>query len=383
VFDPSTLFVTEGVIDPREINATTLLVTLEGMIDAGHTQSLLNSTLLTTLDQTVIGHFDADQVVAYVVDRPHVLIDRGRLEDLNVPEITLHLLSDTTGRQFLLLSGPEPAVQWERMSVAIQQVVERFGIDLTLVLRGVPAPVPHTRPVFVAHLASEPEELQGAQVVPGTFRVSASFTDLLQIRLGAKGHRAVALVAHVPQYLAENDFPDAVLTLLDGVRTISGLDLPTGALEAASERIRDAVDQQVDQSAQIQAVVAQLEAQYDSYLLERERSGADVSHLPTADEIGREVEDFLAALGGKAVDPGSRRGRGTTAADDSPERTAPPEESSTSPQDASASPQEDSTSPQQDSASPQQDSPSPETDEDGGPAAPEHPGTGPEGPPER
>lgn len=318
MFDPSTLFVTEGVIDPREINARTLLVTTEGMIDAGHTQSLLNSTLLTTLDSTLVGRFDRDQVVAYVVDRPHVLMDRGRLEDLTVPDITLHLITDTAGTQFLLLSGPEPAVQWERMAVAVRQVIERFGIDLTLVLRGVPAPVPHTRPVFVARLASEPEDLQGAQVVPGTFRVSASFTDLLQIRLGSAGHRAIGLVAHVPQYLAENDYPDAVLSLLDGVRTLSGLDLPTGALEAASTRIRDAVDQQVDQSAQIQAVVHQLEAQYDSYLLEREHRGEDVSQLPTADEIGREVEDFLAALGGKAVDPGSVRGAEDDAPDSEP-----------------------------------------------------------------
>lgn len=305
MFDPSTLFVTEGVIDPRDIHATTLLVTTEGMIDAGHTQSLLNSTLLTTLDSTLLGHFDADQVVAYVVDRPHVLIDRGRLEDLSVPEISLHLLTDTAGTQFLLLSGPEPAVQWERMAVAVRQVIDRFGIDLTLVLRGVPAPVPHTRPVFVAHMSSEPEDLEGAQVVPGTFRISASFTDLLQIRLGEGHHRAIGLVAHVPQYLAENDFPDAVLTLLDEVRTMSGLDLPTGALESASERIRDAVDSQVDQNEQISAVVQQLEAQYDSYLIERERRGEDVSELPTADEIGREAEDFLAALGGRAVDPGT------------------------------------------------------------------------------
>ena len=78
---------------------------------------------------------------------------------------------------------------------------------------------------------------------------------------------------------------------------LAGLDLPLAALDSAAEKVRAQVDNEVEGNSEIESVVAALETQYDTFTqAAQERSSllAAEESLPSGDELGAELERFLA-----------------------------------------------------------------------------------------
>ena len=75
-----------------------------------------------------------------------------------------------------------------------------------------------------------------------------------------------------------------------------GTPLPAGELLEAATSVRAQIDEQVGASEEVGAVVRALEQQYDAYLVGSRRSllAEMGGSLPTADELGDELEKFLA-----------------------------------------------------------------------------------------
>lgn len=294
MLDPVSLFEFESHIDRRTVHARKLVVTL-GSRDAGHTQRIIDAHLLNTLPNHVLGRVDTDQVLDYAATRPVIAFDRDHFSDYHAPEITLHHVTDAADQPFLMLTGPEPNLQWERLARTVDYLIDQFDIDETLILHGVPAPAPHTRPIFVSRYAEQTDLVPINETVPMAFEMPASFTSLLTVRLGERGHKVTGLVAHVPHYLAAGDSPEGALALLDKLERQTRLTLPAGRLPESVIVMREKVDEEVADSEEAQEMVAQLEAQYDHFIEGRSLTrGVDV---PTADEIGEQVEDFLRGLG--------------------------------------------------------------------------------------
>ncbi len=88
------------------------------------------------------------------------------------------------------------------------------------------------------------------------------------------------------------------MVLLQEVARTAGLALPLAELEAAATRTREAIDEQVSGSPEVSAVVSALEQQYDAFVAGRGKSLLDPplheGDLPSADELGAELERFLA-----------------------------------------------------------------------------------------
>lgn len=278
----------------------TLLVTLGSYGDAGQTQALIDEHLMQRLANHKIGNFDVDQLFDYTGRRPTIVYDHDHFRQYQAPEIALHKLTDGTGQSFLLLNGPEPSLQWERMVAAVESVIDQFRVDRTVILQSMPAPAPHTRPVHVSGFASDPSLLGDREGIPGTFQMGASFIGLLTLRLGEHGKDVIGLVAHVPHYLADNEYPEGAIALLAQAGPMTGLDLPTnGRLAQSAAAARRLIDAQVAESEEVQQVVASLEEQYEQWVHQRALSPRP--NVPTADQIGAEVEEFLKGLD----DPGS------------------------------------------------------------------------------
>ena len=297
VLEPTGLFTWDDFVDQRTIHADTLVVTLGSFADIGHTQRIVDAHLLNTLPNRVLGHFDVDQLHDYTGRRPTVLFDRDHFEQFRAPEITLSRVTDAAGTDFLLLRGPEPSLQWERMAAAIGHLVEQLGVKKTVLLQSMPSPVPHTRPVSVSRFATASDLLPGNQPFLGTFQVSSSFNALLTVRLGERGHDAIGLLAHVPHYLADTDFPAASVAVLEGLRDAGGGDAPSGHLAAASEAALGAIDDEVAASEELTEMVQALEEQYDAFAEGRNRLERAEADLPSADELAAEAERFLRSLG--------------------------------------------------------------------------------------
>ena len=132
MLNPSELYHFETDTDPQELRASVMLVALGGFMDAGHTQRLLTDHLLATGESTVVASFDTDQMVDYRSRRPGMVFDSNRWLSYDDPCLALHRLVDRDGTPYLLLTGPEPDFQWERMTEAVRQLVVLLGVNLVV-----------------------------------------------------------------------------------------------------------------------------------------------------------------------------------------------------------------------------------------------------------
>lgn len=296
-------------LDPQqpadgELGSPVLVHVLSGFVDAGHAGRLASEHLFGALNHRVLARFDVDQLYDYRARRPPMTFAGDHWESYQAPMLELSQLSDIAGRPFLMLTGPEPDVQWERFVAAVGQLVDRFGVRLTVGLHAIPMGVPHTRPVSVTAHASRPEIVGDHTPWVGTVQVPGNATGLLELRLGERGLDAAGFAVHVPHYLTQTEWPEAAAALVTAVGRLGELELPTAALDVAAEEVRAAVVDQIEKQPEIAAVVHALEEQYDAFVGARGRSllSNDQVELPTADELGAELERFLA-------EENERRGR--------------------------------------------------------------------------
>jgi predicted ATP-grasp superfamily ATP-dependent carboligase len=283
--------------EPSALTGTVLVHALTGFVDAGQAGHVAVAHLLANLEHRVLATFDVDQLLDYRSRRPAMIFDGDHWASYERPELVLHEVRDSAGTTFLLLAGPEPDLQWERFTDAVLELVERFGVGLTVGLGAVPMAVPHTRPVTVTAHATRRELISGYQPWFGTMEIPGHAGALMELRLGQAGHDAMGFVVHVPHYLARIEYPESARGLLEHLARSSGLDLPVEALRPAALRVLAEVDEQVASSPESMAVVAGLEARVDAVTGELDRrpllaTGAE--SLPTGDEIAAELEQFLA-----------------------------------------------------------------------------------------
>ncbi|SNY60447.1 proteasome assembly chaperone family protein [Paractinoplanes atraurantiacus] len=297
MLDPHELY--ELADDLPELDEPVLVQALTGFVDAGSAIQLARESLLDSLESRVIATFDVDQLLDYRSRRPPMIFVEDHWESYEEPTLALHLVRDQLGTEFLLLTGPEPDLQWERFITAVIALTERFGVRVTVGLNAIPMAVPHTRPGSVTAHATDKSLLGDREPWLQRVQVPGSVGGLLEFRLGEAGHSAMGYAAHVPHYLAQTTYPAAAELLLDSLSSGTGLALPTGDLREAARAVRDDVDKQIADDEQATRLVASLEAQYDAFLRGRETNLlADTDRpLPTAEELGAELERFLAEQG--------------------------------------------------------------------------------------
>jgi predicted ATP-grasp superfamily ATP-dependent carboligase len=304
VLDPDELYVLEPGLP--ELDRPVLVHALTGFIDAGSAGQLLRDHLLETLDHQLVATFDVDQLLDYRSRRSLMIFDADHWESYEEPSLELHAVTDSEGATFLLLEGAEPDVSWERFIVAVRHLIERLGVRLTIGVHGIPMGVPHTRPTAVTAHGTRHELTEGREPWVGRIQVPGSVINLLELRLGQKGHDAMGFAVHVPHYLAQAEYPAAAAALADQVSAASGLSIPTASLRTAAEQTQAQIDEQVAASVEVAAVVQALEQQYDAFVGGSGRGDLLAGRgagFPTADELGAELERFLAEQPPKGEQP--------------------------------------------------------------------------------
>ncbi|WP_030270369.1 proteasome assembly chaperone family protein [Micromonospora globosa] len=295
MLDPHELY--ELTDELPELGQPVLIQALTGFVDAGNATRLAREQLLTSLDARVIARFDVDQIFDYRSRRPVMTFVEDHWESYDAPALELHLLHDDDETPFLLLTGPEPDLQWERFVAAVAGLSARLDVRLTVGLNSIPMAVPHTRPSGVTAHATRKELIAGHEPWLQKVQVPAGVGHLLEYRLGEQGRDALGFAAHVPHYVAQAEYPAAAEALLSAVSRSTGLLLPVKALRTAAEAVRVEIDRQVTQTEEAATLVQALEEQYDTFARGRgEKSllAGETGPLPTADELGAELERFLA-----------------------------------------------------------------------------------------
>ncbi len=307
MLDPRDLY-TLAEEQPAEgdLDRPVLVHALGGFIDAGNAGRLAGEHLLSSLEHKVLATFDVDQLYDYRARRPPMTFMENHWESYEAPQLILEEVKDVEGRNFLMLTGPEPDIQWERFVAAVTQLVEHYDVRLTLGIHAIPMAVPHTRPSGMTAHATRSNLINIKNTWSGNVQVPGNVAGLLELRLGEAGKDAAGFAVHVPHYLTQAEFPDAAVALVDAVADAADLTLPTGTLIEVGIETRVAIEEQVAGQPEVAAVVSALEQQYDAYVAGEGNAlplADGPGELPTADELGAELERFLA-------EENDRKGRG-------------------------------------------------------------------------
>jgi hypothetical protein len=293
--DPEELFEVDS--DVPDLSGAVLLHHFDGFMDAGAAGSTLVEHLLAVHEHRVVARFDVDALIDYRARRPAMTYATDRWEDYDAPELVVHLLHDSIGTPFLLMTGPEPDRRWEAVAAAVRALVERWGVRLTVGFHGIPMGVPHTRKLSVISHATRPELITERSPF-SRVQVPGNLSALLELRLGQAGHDAMGFAAYVPHYLAQGIYPGAALGLLESVMLSTGLVVNAGRLVEAAKRTDAEIARQVAESAEVAQVVEALERQYDSFTQASQSSEnlliSEGEDVPSADELAAELERFLA-----------------------------------------------------------------------------------------
>lgn len=304
--------VSSAVVLPRsleDISAPVLVHALRGSMDAGQAGALVVSHLLATHASSRVATFAIDELLDYRSRRPTMVFERSAFTEYNDPHLALDYLATDAGG-VLLLHGSEPDLRWEAFAQAVRTIVERLGVRTTVGVHGIPMGIPHTRPISVtAHGTREGLVDVGSDVF-GTVQVPGSAAALMEFRLGQWGHDAMGFAVHVPHYLAQAEYPAAAAELVSHIARVTGAHLDVSALVEAARDLAGEIDQQVANSAEVQALVHGLEVQYDAYQEAAGRSLLAAAEVPTGDELAAQFEEFLAAQSGESDSGGEESGEG-------------------------------------------------------------------------
>jgi hypothetical protein len=251
-----------------------LVAGLTGFADAGSAVTQFGEYLLDTLEHRVIATFDTDALLDYRARRPTISFDQDHLTDYRPSQLSLYLMNDEIGQQFLLLTGFEPDFQWERFTAAVLQLIEKYQVKTTTWVHAIPMPVPHTRPIGVTVSGNRAELVESMSVWRPRTQVPANALHLVEYRLQELGHPIAGFILLIPHYLADTEFPLAAVSSLESISAATGLIFPTDRLR---EKGRDFLSKIDDQDNPLRSPLTDEDGE-----------------LPTADAIAAELENFLA-----------------------------------------------------------------------------------------
>lgn len=290
----------------RGVRSAILLTQFEGAMDAGAAGALAVAQLLHTLPVQRVATFDSDSFVDWRSHRPLITVRDWVTSDVEVHRIALDLVHDDRGTPILLLHGPEPDMRWETFARAVGELAAEAGVEMTVSLHGMPAGVPHTRPVPVHVQATDASLVPDQPRMVQPMQFPAPMTSFLQARLAEEGRDGVALLAAVPYYLADQTMSASGSALLNALADLADLSLPVGDLERAALDETEAIAALVEAHPAVAQTVEMLETNFDA--LSGAPAMVPTSSLPRmagepeGEGIAAAIEAYLASLAERGDD---------------------------------------------------------------------------------
>ncbi|PRZ18742.1 PAC2 family protein [Nesterenkonia sandarakina] len=281
--------------DQSPADRLSLLVSWSGHTDAGSLSEQLSESLLGALPHRRLASFDVDELFDYRSRRPQITFTDNRFSNFEAPSLELYEVRDALGRPFLFLTGDEPDYQWERVSSAVLQLVDRLDVKLVVLVDALGLPTPHTRPIGVTAHGNRQDLIEGISTWGPSAQIEAGLSQFLELRVAEADRDVVGYTLHVPHYLAGGRFPHVAVSALEYAGAALELMLPTDELRESSRMVEQDITRQVAQNSEIQGMVDRLERNFDEYATPQQRSllVKDDDAVPDAEELGAAVEAYL------------------------------------------------------------------------------------------
>ncbi|GGZ02962.1 PAC2 family protein [Streptomyces nitrosporeus] len=284
----------EGVpelIDPVMVAA------FEGWNDAGDAASTAVGHLNREWKGEVFAALDAEDYYDFQVNRPTVWLEDGaRRITWPTTRLSVVRVGGEKPRDLVLVRGIEPSMRWRSFCNEILGFAHELGVEMIVILGALLGDTPHTRPVPVSGVTSDPDLARTMDLEETKYEGPTGIVGILQEACTHAGVPTVSLWAAVPHYVSQPPNPKATLALLNRLEDLLGLRIPLGELPEDARAWQLGVDQLAAEDSEVAEYVQTLE------------EARDTAELPEAsgEAIAREFERYLRRrdVGGPGQAPG-------------------------------------------------------------------------------
>jgi predicted ATP-grasp superfamily ATP-dependent carboligase len=283
---------------PDGLRAPALVCAFTGWNDAGDAASAALRFFGASLGATRFAQIDPEEFFDFQATRPRVTLVDGDTRQLEWPSVEIYEARiPRAPRDLVLLSGPEPSFRWRSFTKLIVDLAEALGTQMVVSLGALLADVPHSRPVGITGLSSDPSLLDGHELAPTSYEGPTGIVGVLHAACQEAGMPTASLWASVPHYVAAAPNPKAALALVRKLESLVGVTVDAEELELASADYERQVSLAVQSDPDVQAFVERLEK-----TAAEEEEETDPTELPSGDVIAREFQRFLRQRGPEGPD---------------------------------------------------------------------------------
>lgn len=236
---------------------------------------------------------DPEDYYVFTDSRPHVRIDEEGIRRLEWPKNEAYFARiPDAPNDLVIVMGAEPNLRWRTFSERMADVIAGLNPSLICTLVARPAATPHTRPIPVTGSSADPRLAARFGLGRSLYQGPTGILGVLHDALRRRGTNLISLAAGVPHYLNVEENPPATLALLHALEPVLGITPPIGDLEDEVTAFASRVEEASRGDDQIASYVRTLEEGYGEGEEEEVQPEAG-GELPSADDILRDVEDFL------------------------------------------------------------------------------------------
>jgi proteasome assembly chaperone (PAC2) family protein len=277
---------------PDGLRAPALICAFKGWNDAADAASTSITFVGGALGAQRFATIDPEEFYDFQATRPRIKLVEGQTRQIVWPEVELYEARvPRAPRDLILLAGSEPSFRWRAFSKLIVEVAEAIGVQLVVTLGALLADVPHTRPVSVTGLASDPALVSRLGLASSSYEGPTGIVGILHSACQEAGLPSASLWAAVPHYIAAAPNPKAALALVRKLEGLVGVAVDASDLESAAGDYERQVNLAVQSDPDVQAFVERLE----------QAAGDDADDepgsLPSGETIARDLQRFLRQRG--------------------------------------------------------------------------------------
>lgn len=245
-----------------------------------------------------LADFDPEDVFCYTITRPiSTMVERGRRR-FRYPRLAIYGLPlQFAARDLLLVTGPEPDLQWRACASAIAEFAQRVRVEHVVTFGAFYAPTPHSVRPPIFGRSGDPKErarLEVHGIGDTEYEGPTGFPTALAHATQDRGLPTVSLWAAGPVYLQGGTNPKVALRLLRAAERLYGVELGLAELRGASVDLDRRIDEALRARPDLERFVRRMAGLGEPEGRESDVvDAAEEGQLPTPGELLQSLEDYL------------------------------------------------------------------------------------------
>jgi proteasome assembly chaperone (PAC2) family protein len=262
-----------------------LVIALRGYFDIAGAATGALEWCLDERTTTVVANIDPDPFFDFTAQRPEVYLDEDNERQIIWPENEIIVARFPDGaRDLVVLSGVEPHTNWNIFAECIVQSAKNLKCSVVVTVGANDELIPHTRTPNVIGSSSNVALARRLKLDLPKYQGPTGLIGVLHERFEREQLPSVSLRVGVPRYLLNAQHPKSSAALLRQLELVLGVPTRHADLYEEIRRWSELHDAAVEGDEQIGNFVKMLESDFDRQ---------SQIEIPTADDLGAELEQFL------------------------------------------------------------------------------------------